>query len=72
MNALGFREIQAWADLREISLLPWQLDAILALDVKRRTLAAEASEDKTKDEVVASRPLSARLFDAIFPNRTGK
>lgn len=72
MNALGFREIQAWANLREISLLPWQLDAILALDVKRRTIAAEAPDDKPKEAVVASRPLTARLFDAIFPNRNGK
>lgn len=72
MNALGFREIKAWSDLREISLLPWQVDAILALDIKRRTISAESSDDKPKEEEVSSRPLSPQLFDAIFPNRIAK
>lgn len=71
MNALGFREIKAWADLREISLLPWQLDAIIALDIKRRAVSAEASDDKPKDEVSA-RPLTTRLFEALFPDRNAK
>jgi hypothetical protein len=69
MNALGFREIKAWADLREISLLPWQLDAILALDVKRRITAAAASETGPKDEV-SERELTPQLFDAVFQGRT--
>lgn len=70
MNALGFREIKAWADLREISLLPWELDAILALDLKRRAVAATKKDDKPKDEV-SIRPLTCRLFDALFPSRKG-
>lgn len=68
MNALGFREIKAWADLREVSFLPWQLDVIIALDIKRRTLAAETADKPTTVEI-ASRPLTSRLFDAIFPLR---
>lgn len=71
-NALGFREIKAWCDLREISLLPWQLDAIIALDLKRRSIAAEKPEPGKEAEEVSKRPLTSRLFDALFPNRTAK
>lgn len=71
MNALGFREIKAWADLREITLLPWQLDAILALDLKRRAIAATKAADKPKDDV-STRPLTTRLFDALFPGKNAR
>lgn len=69
LNALGFREIKAWADLREIKLLPWQLDGLIALDLKRRAVAATSKDDKPKEEV-SIRPLTSRLFDALFPGRT--
>lgn len=64
MNSLSFREIKAWSELREIVLLPWQLDALIALDLKRRSLGT----DKPKD-VVSDQPLSSDLFDALFAGR---
>lgn len=68
MNAIGFREIKAWSDLRGIDLLDWELDAILALDLKRRSVACTKTDDKPKQEV-SSRKLTSKLFDALFPGR---
>ncbi|HEV7435349.1 MAG TPA: hypothetical protein VGO22_10820 [Pseudorhizobium sp.] len=67
MNALGFREIKAWSDLRQVDLEPWQLDAIIALDLKRRAVAAEKTAPEKKTDDVSTRPLTSRLFDALFP-----
>ncbi len=74
MNSLGFREIKAWADLRELSLLPWHLDAILALDIKRRSVAATTAQAETEkpQAEVSKRSLTSKLFDALFPDRTAK
>lgn len=45
MNSLSFREIKAWSDLRQIELLDWELDAIIALDIKRRAVAAHKPDE---------------------------
>lgn len=71
MNALGFREIKAWADLKEITLLPWQLDAILELDIQRRIVGAQAHSDAQK-EPVSAQPLTAKSMAYIFPGRRKK
>ncbi|WP_246802589.1 hypothetical protein [Ensifer sp. ENS02] len=69
-NALGFVAIAEWARLRGLVLKQWQLDAILALDIKRREVMAPKAEEQAEPEKpqVSERPLTARLFDALFPN----
>lgn len=69
MNALGFREIKAWSDLREISLLPWQLDAILALDLTRRVVEAEKPD---ANGAVAGPGKMSELFPAVRTKRVDR
>jgi hypothetical protein len=46
-QGLKMREIEAWARLRRVSLDPWELDAILAVDrAFRAAAAAQAKADK--------------------------
>lgn len=53
-----------------MTLLQWQLDAIIAMDLKRREIMAQKIVDKEEPEQqVSERPLTSRLFDAIFPNK---
>ncbi len=70
-NALGFVAIAEWARLRGLVLKQWQLDAILALDIKRREVMAPKVEEQPEPEKsqVSERPLTARLFDALFPSK---
>ncbi len=70
-NALGFVAIAEWARLRGLVLKQWQLDAILALDIKRREVMAPKAEEQAEPEKpqVSERPLTARLFDALFPSK---
>lgn len=70
MNPIGFQAIGEWARLRGVTLLQWQIDAIIAMDLKRREVAAQKAVDKEEPEQqVSERPLTSRLFDAIFPNK---
>lgn len=71
MNSLGFREIKAWADLRGVDLLDWQLDAIIALDLQRRAVAAQKAAD-TKEQgkepdQVSAQPLTPKSMAYLFP-----
>ncbi|MBX4872708.1 hypothetical protein HJA89_07305 [Rhizobium bangladeshense] len=69
-NAIGFQAIGEWSRLRGVALRQWQLDAILAMDLKRREVMAQKAADKEETEnKVSDRPLTSRLFDAIFPNK---
>ncbi|WP_416066110.1 hypothetical protein ACK9YZ_07085 [Rhizobium sp. ZK1] len=69
-NAIGFQAIAEWSRLRGVTLRQWQLDAIVAMDLKRRELMAQKAVEKEEPEQqVSERPLSSRLFDAIFPNK---
>lgn len=68
-NALGFQAIGEWARLRGLVLKQWQLDAILAMDLKRREVMAQKDEPESEKPQISERPLTARLFDAIFPNK---
>ncbi|WP_027685055.1 phage tail assembly chaperone [Rhizobium leguminosarum] len=68
-NAIGFQAISEWSRLRGVTLKQWQLDAIIALDLKRRELAAKQIEKPEEEQQVSERPLTSRLFDAIFPNK---
>lgn len=70
VNPIGFRSIAAWAALREINLLPWQIDAIIAMDLKRMAMMnAPPKQEQEEQPNVASRPLTGRLFDALFPSK---
>ncbi|WP_424540748.1 phage tail assembly chaperone [Sinorhizobium medicae] len=68
-NALGFQAIGEWARLRGLVLKQWQLDAILAMDLKRREIMAPKDELEAEKPKVSERPLTARLFDALFPSK---
>ncbi|MGH0229548.1 hypothetical protein NKZ03_26015 [Sinorhizobium meliloti] len=45
------------------------MDAILAMDLKRREVMAQKDEPEPEKPQISERPLTARLFDAIFPNK---
>ncbi|MHC2298146.1 hypothetical protein ACVJBD_002352 [Rhizobium mongolense] len=47
------------------------MDAIIAMDLKRREVMAKKDEDRDEAEKpkVSERPLTSRLFDAIFPTK---
>nr|WP_165422292.1 hypothetical protein [Rhizobium ruizarguesonis] len=46
------------------------MDAIIAMDLKRREVVAQKTADKEEPEQqVSERPLTSRLFDAIFPTK---
>jgi hypothetical protein len=66
-NAIGFTAIKSWADLRNIRLKPWQLDALIAMDLKRRATLVTKDETPEDKPAVSERPLTARLFEALFP-----
>ncbi|WP_420882158.1 phage tail assembly chaperone [Rhizobium gallicum] len=70
-NAIGFQAIGEWARLRGLVLKQWQLDAIIAMDLKRREVIAKKDENQEEAEKpkVSERPLTSRLFDAIFPTK---
>nr|WP_282576359.1 hypothetical protein [Sinorhizobium meliloti] len=69
-NALGFQAIGEWARLRGLVLKQWQLDAILAMDLKRREVMAPKAEPEAEKPHVSERPLTSRLFDALFPSKS--
>jgi hypothetical protein len=45
------------------------LDAILAMDLKRREVMAPKAEPEAEKPHVSERPLTSRLFDALFPSK---
>ncbi|ULJ73590.1 hypothetical protein L2W42_08465 [Rhizobium gallicum] len=47
------------------------MDAIIAMDLKRREVIAKKDENQEEAEKpkVSERPLTSRLFDAIFPTK---
>lgn len=55
--------------VRRIQLEQWQVDALLEMDIRRRTVLMEQTGVQTdKPDPVSERPLSPSLFDAIFPS----
>jgi hypothetical protein len=70
VNPISYTEIYSWSRVRLIVLSPWHVDAIISMDDMRLTLFAEKRADAEKAEETASvseRPLTGRLFDALFP-----
>jgi len=71
LNPLTYSDIDAWSRLRRISLLAWHLDALILMDGERLKLLYEKTEAETEDKPkVSERPLTARLFDALFPTKS--
>lgn len=71
INPLQPAQIQAWFQMRQIIPMTWHLDAIERMDALRMKMYFEKREEsskKTKDEVSA-RPLTSRLFDALFSGK---
>lgn len=72
-NPISFEAIKAWSDLRGITLLQWQIDAILEMDMKRRILAAEKADEAQSGEVVVTdQPMTKSLFRSIFGGKKSK
>ncbi|MBP1845920.1 hypothetical protein J2046_004194 [Rhizobium petrolearium] len=72
INPLQPAQIDAWAKLRHIHLMPWHLDAIERMDATRMRVYFEKKDEASKepDKVqVSTRPLTSRLFDALFPSK---
>jgi hypothetical protein len=67
-NALGFQAIADWCRLRSIRLLQWQLDAILEMDIARRSVLAEAApESEPAAPTISKQPLTAKAMSYLFP-----
>ena len=54
---------------RHIAPSAWQLDAIDHLDATRMRVYFEDSEKKQPKAEVSERPLTSRLFEALFPQK---
>lgn len=69
VNPITWQEIDAWATRRKVDPSQWEIDALISLDSLRVELfySAKAPEKEEQQEEVSSRPLSSRLFDALFP-----
>jgi hypothetical protein len=73
INPLQPAQIEAWFRLRRIVPQTWHLDAIDKLDGTRMRIYFEKKDEAAKEAEkpeVSERPLSTRLFDALFPGRT--
>jgi hypothetical protein len=70
LNPLQPSQIDAWFRLRRIVPQVWHLDAIDRLDATRLRVYFEKKDDKEPEAQVSSRPLTSRLFDALFPGRS--
>ncbi len=69
INPLQPVQIAAWFKLRQIQPLPWHLDAIERLDTTRMRVYFEKREvesSPSKQTEVSERPLTSKLFDALF------
>lgn len=72
-HPIDFKEIAAWSGLRGITLLQWQIDAILEMDMKRRVLAVEKADEAQSGEVVVTdQPMTKSLFRSIFGGKKSK
>ena len=72
INPLQPAQIEAWARLRRIHLLPWHLDAMERMDTTRMRVYFEKKEEASKEpdkDQVSTRKLTSRLFDALFPGK---
>ncbi|MCM2293031.1 hypothetical protein NAC44_11930 [Allorhizobium sp. BGMRC 0089] len=70
INPLQPSQIQAWFQMRHISPLAWHLDAIERMDALRmKTYFEKRDEDSKPADQVSSRPLTSKLFDALFPSK---
>ncbi|MCS0459538.1 phage tail assembly chaperone [Rhizobium favelukesii] len=70
VNPLSYTEIYSWSRVRQIALSPWHIDALISMDDMRLMLFAEKKSDEDKGDektTVSERPLTTRLFDALFP-----
>lgn len=70
VNPISYTEIYAWSRVRSIVLSPWHVDALISMDDMRLTVLAEKRSNAEKAEEkaeISERPLSGRLFDALFP-----
>ena len=71
LNPISYSDIDAWARLRRIALLYWHLDALISMDGQRLKLLYDKTASETEDKpAVSERPLTARLFDALFPSKS--
>lgn len=70
INPISWHELDAWSRRRKVEPSQWEVDAIMSLDAVRMELYYEKqkTEEEPKQEV-SQRPLTSRLFDALFPGK---
>lgn len=65
-------QLDAWSRLRSLKLADWEVATILKMDatylqlLAKKRAAADGNIDPAQE--TSSRPLTAELFDAIFPS----
>lgn len=70
INPIAWQEIDAWAHRRKVEPSQWEIDALISLDALRMELFYASKADPVEETPpVSERPLTARLFDALFPNK---
>lgn len=70
INPLAWQEIDAWARRRKVDPSQWEIDALISLDsIRIELFYAAKGEDDAEEQPVSERPLTTRLFDALFPSK---
>lgn len=69
INPIAWQEINAWARLRKLDLSQWEIDALISLDSLRVELFYAKNKPDEEEQQVSERPLTSRLFDALFPTK---
>ncbi|TBE49209.1 hypothetical protein ELH06_08560 [Rhizobium ruizarguesonis] len=70
INPIAWQEIDAWARCRKVDPSQWEIDALISLDSLRMELFyAAKGKDNADEPQVSERPLTSRLFDALFPKK---
>jgi len=67
INPISWQEIDAWANRRKLNPSQWEIDALISLDSIRVDLFYAANKPEQEEQTISERPLTSRLFDAIFP-----
>jgi hypothetical protein len=67
INPIAWQEIDAWARRRKVDPSQWEIDALISLDSVRVELFYSSQKTGEEEQQVSERPLTSRLFDALFP-----
>ena len=65
-HAINHQDILNFQLARKVELLDWEVDAILAMDIRRLEYLHRDITPQNEPTVVSSRPFTPDLFDAVM------